>query len=219
MKRPVNIGDEQLSLRGQLVRALGDVANAFEPDELAYLALTSKPELLVRDRLAWVLMKAGHRVAREWGRCDLAVLDGDSPAAIVELKAAHTARVEWGLAGSGGKRAAFAELHDARTYFEGLIRADAAKALSRAWPEGEGYVVVVLYHVADPVPQALDAVVKYGAELRRVADQREAERKIGEYLARLGEATQVRLGAGEAFDVRCTVDAWLCGPLHGLRAS
>ena len=85
-------------------------------------------------------------------------------------------------------------------------------------PEGEAYVAVVLYHVTDPVPQTLDAFVKYGVELRRVADQREAERKIGEYLARLGETTQVSLGAGSAFGIRCAVNVWLCGPVKGLDA-
>lgn len=188
---------------------------SFEPDELAYLALTSKPEHLVRDRLAWALTKDGHHVAREWRRCDLAVLDGDDPAAILELKAAHTARVEWGLASGGSQRAAFAERHGGRTYFEGLIRADAAKALVSARPEGEAYVAVVLYHVADPVPRQLDAFVKYGVELRRVADRRQSERKVGEYLVRLGETTKVRLGAGTAFGIRCGVDVWLCGPVKG----
>jgi len=45
------------SYRQVLLDALGRVT--FEPNELAYLALTSKPELPIRDRLAWQLVKAG----------------------------------------------------------------------------------------------------------------------------------------------------------------
>jgi hypothetical protein len=74
-------------------------------------------------------------------------------------------------------------------------------------------VLVVTNHVADPVPRELDALVKYGDELRRVADEREAQRTIYGYLTRLGQASRVRLGVGTAFGLRCSVDAWLCGPL------
>ncbi|WP_431993677.1 hypothetical protein [Streptomyces albogriseolus] len=74
------------------------MATSYAPGELAYLALTSKPELTVRDRLAWTLQTrlAGAVVAREWrntaGWIDLAVLDmaGHSPQALLELKAAYT---------------------------------------------------------------------------------------------------------------------------------
>ena len=37
----------------------------FRPNELAYLALTSKPELQVRDRLGYILFQRGPVAARE----------------------------------------------------------------------------------------------------------------------------------------------------------
>jgi hypothetical protein len=50
-----------------LVRALEASVRSFAPNELAYLALTSKVELPIRDRLAWSLHTAlpGKIVARE----------------------------------------------------------------------------------------------------------------------------------------------------------
>jgi hypothetical protein len=178
--------------------ALDNIDAGFDPDELAYLALTSNPEHLVRDRLAWQLTKAGHRVAREWHRCDLAVLDeNDEPVALIELKAPHTGDVVWGRK---------------TTNLEGRLRADAAKARLLA-PGAEVYVLVALTHVVDPVPPTLDAIVKYGKQRRRVADQQKAEITINGYLMRLGQTNRVRLGEGTALGLRCSIDAWLCGPV------
>lgn len=204
---------QRRNLRKQIAAALRTVS--FEPGELAYLALTSKPEHAVRDKLAWALTKAGTTPAREWRRCDLALLGRSAePLAVVELKSTHTGDVEWVRAGTGGVRAAFAKAHGARNYLEGLIRADAVKARSFAG-SGEAYVLLTVTHVLDPVPPALDPWVKYGRQLRRVADRRKAERTLDGYLARLGPVTRVPLGGGEAFGIRACVDAWLCGPLLG----
>src|SRR5438105_184489 len=95
--------------RVDLIAGLRDAAASFDPGELAYLALTSKVEHAVRDRLAWALSKRGHCVAREWRRTDLAVLDeaGD-PRAALEAKATYTHDVRWGMT-----RTQFAELQTA----------------------------------------------------------------------------------------------------------
>lgn len=66
----------------------------FGVGELAFLALTSKVELPVRDRLAFALHKRLPHllVAREWRRVDLAVLaqDGKTPEMLLEAKALYT---------------------------------------------------------------------------------------------------------------------------------
>jgi hypothetical protein len=66
----------------------------FEANQLAYLALTSKVELPIRDRLAFALHRrlGQHLVAREWNRVDLAVLaeDGSTPELLLEAKALYT---------------------------------------------------------------------------------------------------------------------------------
>ena len=145
------------------------------------------------------------------------MLEGNEPAAVIELKAPHTGDVRWGRADGSGKRAANARKHCVDNQLEGVIRADAEKA-KKAARAGEAYVLVVLTHVADPVPRERDALVKYGYQRRRVADQREAERTICGYLMRLGETSRLLLGVGLAFGLRCSVDAWLCGPLGATEA-
>jgi hypothetical protein len=208
--------EDRRSAKESIVTALGEVR--FERNELAYLALTSKPELHLRDRLAWRLHCAlpGVRVAREWRRTDLAIFPADGvPVAVVELKATGTGDVSWGRAGPVGGRASFAVAHGAESYLEALLRADAAK-MAAAAPGADGFVLVVVTHVADPVPPSFDAFIKYGRQLRVVADERAAERVLDRYLVRLGPVTKVQLGKGEAFGLRASVAAWLCGPVKEL---
>lgn len=73
-----------------LLDVLNRLSDGFEPDELAYLALTSKPEFVIRDATAFQLYRQltpkGLLVAREWRHSDIAILENDAPAAIVELK-------------------------------------------------------------------------------------------------------------------------------------
>ncbi len=77
-----------------LVKALAAVATMFWPNELAYLALTSKVEGPIRDRLAFKLHEAlsptGRFVAREFRRIAIAVIHEDKVCALIELKAMYT---------------------------------------------------------------------------------------------------------------------------------
>ena len=64
-------------------------------NELGYLAVTSKPEHTIRDRIAWRLYKELKKsnkpltVSREWKRTDIAVLHGNEPKLIIEFKAGY----------------------------------------------------------------------------------------------------------------------------------
>ena len=81
------------SMRGELEKALSNVGRDFEEDQLAFLTLTSKPELQIRDALAWRLHRAlpDLIVSREWRRTDLAVLDrAGNPLMLLEAKAMAT---------------------------------------------------------------------------------------------------------------------------------
>ena len=77
--------------RAPLRRELAALAASFQTNELAFLALTGKAELAVRDRLAWALYTAlsvapaDLLVAREWRRSDLVVLKSEvhSPALMI----------------------------------------------------------------------------------------------------------------------------------------
>ncbi len=196
--------------RQTLEAGLVEVSRAFDPGELAYLALTSKPEGAIRDRLAWALYLDGRRVAREWReRCDLAVLDDDGePLALIEFKATYSHSTSWGW------KPALREISErlgARTAFEAMLRADAEKAL-RLCGDGEGYLFLAVMHRHDPVQAAMRELIAEGN--RPIADRAAAERDLLSYLSPLGDVGQrIELGAGEAFGIPMAVNDWLCGPL------
>ena len=83
-------------VENQLTKALSCIGQEFRENELAYLALTQKPEHVLRDRVAFALHRALSknsqelRVCREWKRIDLAVLDGGAPLVLVETKAFYS---------------------------------------------------------------------------------------------------------------------------------
>src|SRR5215469_10592611 len=80
-----------------LQEILTNLAQTFHPNELAYLAATSKVEGPVRDRIAYQLhaqLESGFLVHREWrdpkrnGWIDIAVTDNSNqPKCLLELKA------------------------------------------------------------------------------------------------------------------------------------
>lgn len=178
--------------------ALRSALNAvtFEPDELAYLALTSKPELQVRDRLAWRLLRSAHVAGREWKRADLVLLNEDyKPRAVLEAKAAYTA-----------------DLHQHPTAYRKDIINDMRKAYRLA-PQAEAFALVVVTHVHNPVPRSMHNLVKYGRLLSRVADREKADANLRASLELLGPIYRRALGTGTAFGLRASVDAWLCGPI------
>lgn len=76
-----------------VLSSLADVEKEFQENELAYLALTTKIELPFRDKWAFLLHNRPRpklTVAREWKRTDLAILDRNEPAVLVELTAMYT---------------------------------------------------------------------------------------------------------------------------------
>lgn len=62
---------------GQLAECLERAAESFAPGELAYLALTSKIERPLQNRLAWSLhtQLPGRVVSREWRSTEIARLE------------------------------------------------------------------------------------------------------------------------------------------------
>ena len=67
-----------ISHRDTIVAALRNAGDDLGDDRLAFLALTSKPELQIRDAIAWRLHQAlapDVISSREWHRADLALLD------------------------------------------------------------------------------------------------------------------------------------------------
>lgn len=211
---------DRAAVRAALRTSLVALDGAFEADELAFLAATSKVELPVRDRLAWSLHRTlGNRfvVAREWRRSDLAVLtlpdapdDGEDTiggtdvVALVEAKALYAFDV---LSNTNRQR-----------YLERLS-ADADKM--GAWTPSDRYLLSLIVDVRGDIdPAHADRVVKYATGITRaVASHGEKVRAVAleqwlEELSAFGCETDVaQLDAGWVWDLEVSVDACLTGPL------
>jgi hypothetical protein len=187
-----------------LVEALDLLVGPRDSNELAYLAVTSKPELPIRDRLAWRLQCAmpDRFVAREWPgdpprqqRCDLAVLDrAGTPDALVEVKAT----------------ASFGSVVEYQRHVETDLRK--ARALE---PRAEVYALLISTHV-EGTPVAPRGVVKYAAKLQRGAAKpglaEHARDAIDGALASLGSVHHGCWPAGTAYGATVHVEYWLVSP-------
>lgn len=194
---------------GYLASSLEEAATSFAAGELAYLALTSKVELPLRDRLAWSLstMLPDLVVAREWKRVDLALLDRTAKAiALVESKALYTFDV------------AMPGLATVRKY-RGWVEDDMAKSF--ALLDGHPASVFALILVTHPmdVPPELDGVIKYRPSIQAAlnrASQEEIRAGARSTLSSVlppGPAVHGSLMAGTAFGVRVIVDYSIVGPV------
>ncbi|RYZ17794.1 MAG: hypothetical protein EOO70_00905 [Myxococcaceae bacterium] len=127
-------------------------------DELAYLVLTSKPEAVLRDRVALAvrshLKKTGHPlyVSREFkDRVDLAVVnENGSPTTLVEFKSGHST--------------------NARPIVSGLAN-DVVKCrelLALNYETSPVFLVLALIHYRSAGPESMDSFLKYQGETRRL---------------------------------------------------
>jgi hypothetical protein len=93
--------NNELEFFGLMDASINELENEFYEDELAYLAITSKVELPIRDKLAYILHKNIDKhlfVAREWNRIDLAILDDyNEPRCLMEFKATNTQNGNGGI--------------------------------------------------------------------------------------------------------------------------
>jgi hypothetical protein len=178
-------------LREELER----IHQLFEPNELAYLALTSKVELPIRDRLAFALHRRLDQrlVAREWKRVDLAILadDGSTPELLLEAKALYT----FDLIGE----AVWVDR------FPKKVRDDVAamRARSDLVERTQLFALVLATH---PLSEA-------GPQLRQLAKY---SRGVGKAIAALGDAPAVlreadaaiRAALPDASEILCTGEIW-----------
>lgn len=194
-----------------IVENLERAAESFAPDELAYLALTSKIERPLQDRLAWSLhTRLPHCiVSREWKRTDIAVLDGQAaePLVLIEAKAMYT----FDVAGDAVPNTA--------RYVERL-RLDIAKANELDHKGTADIYALALVTHPHGIPQKFEGVIKYWAAIAsslRQSDPNALRRVAAETMARrlptLGPMTSGSLDGGQAFGVEVAVDWWLVGPV------
>lgn len=136
-----------------LLETLQSVSNEFKKDELAYLALTSKIEIPIRDRWAFVLYEKfseKYSVAREWKRTDLAILDNLSPVALIELKAMYS----------------FDGIDNSQHYINKMCK-DASKALKLSNTNTHIYTVLLSTHPHGMFAKELDGIIKYLPNINR----------------------------------------------------
>lgn len=196
---------------GQLAQCLERAAESFAPGELAYLALTSKIERPLQDRLAWSLhtQLPALVVSREWRNTDIAVLsdDGSSPVVLLEAKAMYSFDVGW------------PDRPTAPRYLQ-LMRDDIAKAHQLdLHGTADVYALALVTH-PHGLPRNLPGVIKYLDPVRRAEHAAGSAVRLREMAAatldaalpQLGTVRTGSLSGGAAFDVEVSVDYWLVGP-------
>jgi hypothetical protein len=183
-------------------------ADSFAPGELAYLALTAKAELPLRDRLAWSLHSRDEWVvAREWKRQDLALLAKEdlAPLAIVQAKL-------MGLLDAAPITPDF----DFRVF----IPDDIEKARRVARPDTELYELLFAQHADKPCDKQWESVIKYRSLYQsrlKVHGSPEAIHDIGievlrSTLPQIGPSQSGCIEAGQCFGIDVKLYWWLIGP-------
>jgi hypothetical protein len=194
-----------------LTDTLSEISQTFAQDELAYLALTSKAELPVRDRIAWRLQLAlGEKyvVSREWRRADIAILRGDVPVIQIEAKALY----------------AFDVLSDrSRTRFIQRLAADGLK-MAALVPEGTAFLLALITHIDGAIePHLQSHVVKYSSGIRGAVAAKGGDAGLVRSSARTYWEAELdrfhapwqrfEIEAGRHWGMHVDIDAYLVGPL------
>jgi hypothetical protein len=185
---------------------LARVGDEFQTNELAYLATTTKIELPLRDRLAYILHRQfephGVLVAREWRRTDLAMLTPDgNPICLVELKAMYT----------------FDAFGENLYFFTRAMTADEQKARLLAARDTLVYTLLLATHLDGSVEPRFSGIVKYDRGINRgvaahgsaQALQEVAVQNVRSALAERDVVAEGTLPGGEAFGRRVDVLYWL----------
>ena len=192
---------------------LDELDSLFQPDELAYLALTQKVEHAVRDKLAFALHAAfGERdaiqVCREWRRVDLAVIKNADPLVLLEAKAYYTFDIL-----KHGKP------HDYPTW----VLRDVEKLKTITTPGNEMFAHLLATHPhAPPRDQFRDAVKYFSSVSRYARSGIQLQDAQSAVRARLPDQPMIAEGtipAGKAFDIEVTVAYWLFGPYQSYSTS
>ncbi len=200
--------------QNDVIQAVQSVASSFGKNELAYLALTSKAENPVRDKIAFnlynQLYSSGFFVAREWKRRDIAVIDSQANAvSIIELKLMYTfdaVKSQTNLSG-----------------FDVDILNDVKKARAKS-PNADIYVVLLATHPKSNISGGLllsgaikysnginKSIAKYSGNFSQIATEANSA-VINNPIIKANSGNFISVGvinAGVAFDVDTDVMFWL----------
>ena len=175
-------------------------------NELAYLALTSKVERPVQDKWAFLLhreLQPKYLVAREWKRLDIAILNKETPKALIELSAVYT----------------FDVFSKSKRIIQKLEK-DEEKS-KKLFPKCKNiYTVLLMTHPYSRFPKALTSL-KYRkgvnasynkGKMRENSEPTEAKDKMVEKLKQKVKGriiTDGKLEAGEAFGIKTSIFYWI----------
>ena len=207
-----------MDLSNPLRAAISRAGKAFVKDELAFLALTSKVERPLLDRVAFELHRelegSGTVVAREYPvsagvRADIALLREGDLIGAVEGKAMYTADCVKGR-GLGPE-------------YPRRMHADLQRYAGTQSEVLQVFALLLATHPGAQVPKSLSRVIKYSGLVNRGfqihTSPSELERIAGESL-KSEISTEVivatgKLDAGTAFDIPVELLWWLYGPFSG----
>lgn len=198
-------GPAHADQRAMIIDELARIRTAFEPDELAYLALTTRVENQIRNRLAWRLHQRlepqGLIAARDWIHADLAILDPDArPMTTVHAKVLQDADARSDLNWKA---------------YATRVQTDIRKTRKLAGSDGQILLLVVSVAAQGVVARSLRSVLKYTPPAGK-SGQIDAGAQVEVMTARLRELGPVEsfhLADGQAFKLQVRVSGYLVGPL------
>lgn len=189
-----------------LTNTLGSLQEEFQANELAFLALTTKIELPLRDRWAFRLFRElsdTHVVAREWKRTDVAILKGGIPTALIELKAMYTFDAALDQSGIAG--------------FCDAMERDAEKAHALANASTSVFTVLLATHPKQAIAPQFERIVKYRQGINQALNKYGSEEEVALLAVnavnvRLKKKNVIAHGAlpcGEIYKIPTEVFYWL----------
>ena len=207
-----------MELAKLLIASIEAAGESFVSGELAFLALTSKVERPLLDRVSFqlhrVLESEGLVVAREYRiaagvRADAAVLKNGELLAALEAKAMYTAD----CTRRGGFDRQYPDLLNADLHRYGTLRAGELRV----------YSLLLGTHLLSAPPRTLSRVIKYptmiGQAFKAHNDAKGirtvAEKNLASFIRSEVRIADGTIEAGMAFGVEVDVMWWLYGPFGG----
>lgn len=189
-----------------IVRSIEKLGDQFQENELAYLALTTKIELPLRDRWAFSLyreLNGDYNVSREWKRTDLAILKGSMPQVLIELKAMYSFDAALDTDGIGG--------------FTDAMTLDANKAKYLAADDTEIYTVLLATHPGSSLSPEMNGIIKYVPGINKAIEKYGSADKVRDATCEvvnkdLSTRNIVAFGnlrGGMAFDTEVSILYWV----------
>jgi hypothetical protein len=190
-----------------IINSLKQTVKEFNKNELAFLALTTKIELPLRDRWAYVLFnklsKTDFFVSREWKRTDIAIIKKSKPAVLIEIKALYTFDAI-SVRGNYKKRISY-------------LQDDELKASKLALKDTQVYTVLFATHPLSIVPNKLEGIVKYVPGINMAFRKHENAHKIKKKaVGRIKKEFKGKnliaegvLKAGSAFGIETEILYWI----------